>query len=160
MAVSKKTQALIDQAVADAIKATQAGLVAAQSKPELVKDLRATWRKDAVHVAEQVKRFLRLSVLAAMPTLLPLLMGGHFDSKTLLAFLVPVLEVVYRQMFPALGAQQVDDAQGVTIVPSQVGAQTVDVAVDSAQVEVALPDDTSAGEAAAVAADVEGDAAP
>lgn len=98
--------------------------VVVQSKPELQKALRATWRKDAVHVREQAVRFLRLCVAAAMPTLLPFITSGKFNKVTLLAFIVPVAEVAYRQMFPALGAKAVDEAQGATIVPEQVGADT------------------------------------
>lgn len=141
MAVSKKTQALIDQAVAEALESAKAGLVAAQSKPELVKDLKTTWRKEAVHTAEQVSRFLRLTLLAALPTLIPFLMGDDFDWKTTIAFILPFAEVAYRQMNPSLSAKAADDAQGVTIVPSQVGVATVDVPVDSAEVEVAVPDE-------------------
>lgn len=114
-------------------------IVAVESKPQLQSALRATWRKDAVHVREQVQRFARLCVAAAMPTLLPFLTGGHFNKVTLLAFIVPVAEVAYRQMYPALGAKGVDDAQGATIVPEQVGA-------DAAQPEPEVAPETPADE--------------
>lgn len=83
--------------------------------------LRTTWRRSTEHFAEQVKRFIRLTALAAAPSVVELVKGGRFDRVTLLAFLVPVLEVAWRQMFPALGAAAADAAPGVTIVPAQVG---------------------------------------
>lgn len=87
--------------------------------------LRTTWRRSTEHFAEQVKRFLRLTLLAAAPSLIDLLNGGQFDRKTLFAFVVPFAEAAYRQMFPALGAAAADVAPGVTIVPAQVGLAPV-----------------------------------
>lgn len=92
------------------------------SKPQHVAALRATWRRSAEHFAEQAKRFLRLTVLAALPSLLNLLQGGKFDTRTLVAFVVPFAEVAYRELFPALGAAAADTAPGVTIIPTEVGA--------------------------------------
>jgi hypothetical protein len=166
MAVSKKTQALIDQAVNEAVAATKVGLVAAESKPDQIEALRKTWRATAEHKRAQVVRFF-----STMAGVLAIQVGGdlmaHKDpfaalhtGRDLLYFLGPVAYVAWRQMHPALTAAQVDAAPGVTIVPSQVGAQTVDVAVDNAQVEVTLPDETPDAVVADVAADVEGDAAP
>lgn len=109
--------------------------VAVQSKPHLQKALREAWRKDPVHIREQVQRFFRLAVAAAMPTLLPFLTTGKFNKVTLLAFIVPVAETAYRQMYPALGAKGVDDAQGATIVPEQVGEPTEEVPAEEAPVE-------------------------
>lgn len=158
MPVSKQTQALIDKAVADAVAAASTGLVATASKPEQVANLRNTWRKSAQHGAEQVKRFLRLFILSSLPVVVSLFANGSdFDKKTLLALLVPVFETAYRQVFPAMGAKGADDAPGMTIVPEQVGAQTVDVPVDQAVVQVAVEPDVAA--AAEVAAPY-GDAAP
>lgn len=90
------------------------------SKPEHVGALRSTWRSSAQHAAEQLKRFVRLTVLAALPSLVNLIQGGHFDRRTLLAFILPFVEVAYRQVFPALGAAAADAAPGVTIVPAEV----------------------------------------
>lgn len=147
MAVSKNTQALIDKAVAEALAEAQKGLVTAASKPDLVPNLRKTWRKTAEHGAEQLARFARLFVLSAIPVLVDFLVkgSGHFDWETLLFALVPVGETVYRQVFPALGANKVDSADGVTIVPSQVGAQTVDIPVNNAAVEVPVGDGGGGG---------------
>lgn len=146
MAVSKNTQALIDKAVAEALAEAGKGLVVATSKPEQISNLRATWRKSAEHGAEQLARFGRLFVVSAVPALVSLIASGSdFDKKTLLALLVPVFETVYRQVFPALGAAKADAAPGVTIVPDQVGAQTVDVPVDNTVVQVAV-DDSGAGD--------------
>lgn len=147
MAVSKNTQALIDKAVAEALAEAGKGLVVAQSKPEQISNLRATWRKTGEHAAEQLARFVRLFVLAGIPVVVDFLVkgSGHFDWETLLFALVPVGETVYRQVFPALGAAKADSAPGVTIVPDQVGAQTVDVAVDPAVVQVAVGDSGAGG---------------
>lgn len=147
MAVSKNTQALIDKAVAEALAEAGKGLVVAQSKPEQITNLRATWRKSAEHGAEQLARFARLFVLSAIPVLVDFIVkgSGHFDWETLLFALVPVGETVYRQVFPALGAAKADSAPGVTIVPDQVGAQTVDVPVDNTTVQVAVGDSGAGG---------------
>jgi len=100
---------------------TTVALVATASKPDLQAQLRATWRKSGEHYAEQLKRFIRLTIIAAVPSLTNVIAGGHFDWKTLLAFILPFAEVAWRQMFPAMGAASADSAPGVTIVPSQVG---------------------------------------
>lgn len=131
-----KIKEAVNAALLEYLNSTSSG---EGSKPHLVGDLRATWRKSGTHVREQVIRFLRLTFIAAQPTLLPFLFAGKFDKTTLLAFLVPVLEVAYRQFFPALGAKAADDTPGVTIVPDQVG-----VSYDAPMSE----------------SDVEGDAAP
>lgn len=105
--------------------------VPASSKPELVDQLRATWRKSSEHLAEQVQRFIRLTIIAAIPSLSSLLAGGHFDYKTLLAFILPFAEVAFRQVWPALGAKRADSADGVTIVPDEVcGPQPLTGVVD------------------------------
>jgi hypothetical protein len=98
-------------------------LTVAAPKPELVSALRATWRKSAQHAAEQASRFVRLTVVAAVPSLVNLIQGGKFDWRTLLAFVLPFAEVAWRQAFPAMGAANADAADGVTIVPEQVGAE-------------------------------------
>lgn len=97
-----------------------ADITVIESKPHLVPALRSRWRKSAEHLAEQVTRFIRLTVLSAIPSLSSLLLGGSFDKKTLLAFILPFAEVAFRQVFPALGAKRADAAPGVTIVPAQV----------------------------------------
>lgn len=97
------------------------------SKPDLVLNLRATWRKSGEHLAEQVKRFVRLTALAAFPAVGDLIAGGKFDYRTLYAFIVPFAEVAWRQVFPAMTADSVDSAPGVTIVPDEVApASTTD----------------------------------
>ena len=95
--------------------------VVSGSKPENIKALRQTWRRSGEHFREQVIRFVRLTIAAAMPSLLSLVMGGKFDTKTLLAFLIPCIEVAYRQIFPSMGAAAADSAPGMTIVPDQFG---------------------------------------
>lgn len=92
-----------------------------ESKPLAIPALRATWRSSAEHLAEQLKRFVRLTVLSALPALSSVIFAQHFDAKTLLAFIVPIAEVAFRQVWPALGAAGADSAPGVTIVPEQVG---------------------------------------
>ena len=86
----------------------------------LVPALRSTWRRSAQHAFEQLSRFLRLTVLAAIPSVTNLISGGKFDWRTLLAFVLPFAEVAYRQVFPALGAAAVDAAPGATIVAAEV----------------------------------------
>lgn len=95
--------------------------VSVESKPHLQAALRSTWRSSHTHTVEQIQRFLRLFVLSAIPALVSLLAdGSDFDRKTLIAILVPIGEAAYRQVYPALGAKGVDEADGVTIVPEQV----------------------------------------
>lgn len=92
-----------------------------------VSALRSTWRKSAEHFAEQVWRFIRLTILAAIPSLASALFSKHFDWKTLLAFILPFAEVAFRQVWPALGAKRADEAPGtVTVVdgPDDVPVQT------------------------------------
>lgn len=91
-------------------------------KGDLVSALRSTWRRSAQHALEQAARFLRLTVLAAIPSITNLISGGRFDWRTLLAFILPFAEVAYRQVFPALGAAAVDAAPGATIVPAEVAS--------------------------------------
>lgn len=85
-------------------------------------NLRAVWRKTGEHAAEQLARFVRLTVLAAVPSLLSLVEGGKFDTRTLLAFIAPFAEVTYRQVFPALGAAKVVSAPGATVDPAPAAA--------------------------------------
>lgn len=91
--------------------------------------LRTTWRRSTEHFVEQIKRFLRLLVLAALPSVVNLIQGGRFDWRTLLAFVLPFAEVAYREVFPALGAAAADAAPGVTIVPAQVGLAPVPTSI-------------------------------
>lgn len=132
--------AAVQEAVEKAMADAQAGLVAAQQKPELVSHLTSTWRKSAEHMAAQIRRFFILTLLAAIPSLSDLLSGGRFDMKTLFAFITPFAYVALRQVNPELGAAQVDSAPGVTIVPDQVGVPTAEVPVEDAEMQVALPD--------------------
>lgn len=90
------------------------------SKPTLVPALRATWRKSTEHFIEQLKRFIRLTALSAIPSVSSLIAGGKFDTRTLYAFILPFAEAAYRQVFPALEAAAVDSAPGATIVPAEV----------------------------------------
>lgn len=92
-----------------------------ESKPQAIGALRSTWRRSAEHFAEQLQRFVRLTLMAALPSLISVLASDEFDTKMLLALIVPFAEVAYRQMFPAMGAAGADRAPGVTIVPEQVG---------------------------------------
>jgi hypothetical protein len=99
------------------------------SKPALVGALQATWRASTEHFIEQVQRFVRLTVVSAIPALVSAITaatvkGDHFDWRTLLALVVPFAETAYRQVFPALGAAKVDTAPGATIVPAEVGVTT------------------------------------
>lgn len=162
MAVGKPTaaqQALIDQAVQAALAEAQKGLVTAVSKPDMINNLRSTWRSSAEHGAEQVKRFLRLTVVAAIPAVVSAIVAATtahttFDWKTLLALIVPFAETAYRQVFPALGAAAVDSAPGVTIVPDQVASTDpapADPTVAPVTPDPAVPD---------VVPPAEGDAAP
>lgn len=68
------------------------------SNKEVATDLRST----AEHLGEQVTRFARLTALAAIPSVVNVVSGGHFDWKTLLAFILPFAEVAYRQVWPAV----------------------------------------------------------
>lgn len=92
------------------------------SKPHAVDHLKATWRKSAEHLREQVLRFLRLFAFAAVVPLLDLIVQGpsKFDWASLFAALIPVFETTYRQFQPAMSAGGADSAPGVTIVPDQV----------------------------------------
>lgn len=113
--------------------------------------LRKTWRRSAEHFAEQVKRFLRLTALAALPSLVSLLQGGQFDRRTLYAFIVPCVEVAYREMFPALGAAAAHTAPGVSIVPAQVGIPS-----DPVTVQQTIPSTSAAAVPDAAMADPTG----
>jgi hypothetical protein len=157
-------QALIDAAVADATSQATQGLVVAASKPEHIKALTKTWRKSAEHLAAQIERFIILTVLAAIPSLSSLLLGGKFDWHTLLAFIGPFAYTAYRQVVPQMSAASVDSAPGATIVPDQVGAPTIDAPLPpdaTVQVDVTSAVDAapSADQAAAPPAPG-GDAAP
>lgn len=140
MAVTKLTasqQQFVDAIIAGVEQEAKKGLVAAASKPELVIQLRKTWRKSAEHLAEQLARFMRLFLLGAPVPIVDVIVKGtgHFDWETLLVALVPVGETAWRQVFPALGAAKVDQAPGVTIVPSQVDPQAVDIPVDAGNLD-------------------------
>ena len=161
MAVTKPTtaqQAMIDQAVQAALAEAQKGLVAAVSKPDQIANLRNTWRKSGEHLAEQLKRFVRLTVLAAIPAAGSLLFSKHFDTQTLLAFILPFAETAFRQVFPAMGAASVDSAPGVTIVPDQVADPATPVVAPVDPVVVPDPVVPAADPGAPVVP--EGDAAP
>lgn len=123
-------------------------LTVARSKPDLVKALRATWRKSAQHTAEQLARFVRLTVMAAVPSVVDLIAKGpkHFDWYTLLMVIVPFGETAWRQVFPALGAAKVDEAPGATIVPEQVGAAAAPVPEPDVDVDVPADVDPAAPE--------------
>jgi hypothetical protein len=125
--LTKAQQDFVDGILAGVEQEAKAGLVVAASKPDLIKSLRATWRKSSEHVAEQLWRFVRLlSVASVIPIIDVIVRGsGHFDWVTLLMAIVPVFETTWRQVFPALGAAKVDSAPGVTIVPDQVQADQV-----------------------------------
>lgn len=87
-----------------------------------VQALRRAWRTSAEHLAEQVVRFVRLTLLSAVPSVVDLVRGGKFDKTTLLTFILPFAEVAYRQVFPALGAAKADSAPGtVTTVGASDG---------------------------------------
>lgn len=138
-----------------AVTQAQAGLVVVASKPDLVKNLRATWRKSAEHLAEQLARFLRILALGLPVPLVDLLLrgSGKFDWPTLLIVIAPLAETAWRQVFPALGAAKVDSAPGATIVPSQVMPTSVAVQ------DPVAPPELDPG-AVPVPVPVEGDAAP
>lgn len=116
----KSNQTAVDKTITTDLAAAAGQVVQATSRPTLVGNLRSTWRKSAEHAVEQLSRFIRLTVIAAIPSVVNLVSGGKFDWRTLLAFILPFAEVSYRQMFPALGAAAVDSAPGATIVPAEV----------------------------------------
>ena len=100
--------------------------------------LRSTWRSTAEHYKAQAFRFVRIFLGVAVSQALASLATGtsplsSFDRKAVVAFLVPIAEVTWRQLHPALTASEVDTAPGATIVPSEVGlpgpAPTADVTV-------------------------------
>lgn len=80
-------------------------------------------------------------MVAAIPSLYNLLIGGKFDVKTLLAFIVPFAEVAWRQLHPALTASAADVAPGVTIVPDQLDSPVADLATDLPLDEIVSKDD-------------------
>jgi hypothetical protein len=100
---------------------------------ERVSALRSTWRNSAEHLAEQLYRFIRLTILAAIPSISSVIFSQHFDWKTLLAFILPFAEVAFRQVFPALGAAKADSAPGtVTVVAdSEDGLAAVPLPVNT-----------------------------
>lgn len=129
-APSAATQKLIDEAVQTAVAQAGKGLVVAASKPQMVNDLRKTWRKSAEHKAAQAKRFVSILIGVFV-----LQVGGDIgahknpfaalhNGRDLLYYLAPFAFVAWRQYHPALTASQVDSAPGVTIVPEQVGTPT------------------------------------
>lgn len=119
-------------------------LTVAQSKPDLQAQLRATWRKSREHYWEQAKRFVRIYLGVLMPQLLALGFG-HLTRSALIALAAPAIEVAFRQWYPALGAKAADQADGVTIVPEQVGAVSDVPAVDPAVPDVPEDDSGLAG---------------
>lgn len=146
---SAADQKLIDQAVAAALAQAQKGLVAAQSKPDLVAHLRKTWRGSAEHKAAQVKRFVySLAGVVGLQLVSDAASGTdpltHFtDAKTAWYYLLPFALVAWKQVHPSLSASEVDSAPGVTIVPDQVGAPTVDVPAPDATVQAPAEGDAA-----------------
>ena len=67
------------------------------------------------HMVQQVIRFVRLTVLAAVPSVVDLVRGGAFDWKTQLAFILPFAEVAYRQVFPTTPPAPTDDQQAAAL---------------------------------------------
>lgn len=59
-------------------------------------------RASLEHLAEQLARFIRLTLLAALPTVWNVLGGDKFDWRTLLAFLIPFAEVAFHQVWPSV----------------------------------------------------------
>lgn len=124
--LTKAQQAAVDKTIAAAL--AEAKAVQSASKPDLVNNLRATWRKSAEHKTAQIKRFAGALVAVVAAQLVADVSTGknplaHFtDTRTAWYFLLPFALVAWRQVHPALTASQVDAAPGVTIVPEQVGA--------------------------------------
>lgn len=133
MATSAATQKAIDVAVQKALAKHAEGLVAAQSKPHLIGDLRKVWRQTAEHKAHQVKLFLSSLVGLVFLQVLSDVSDGKtpfsdvHDIRSLWFYLAPFLLVAYNQYRPRLGAAEVDSAPGVTIVPSQINPDLPDV---------------------------------
>lgn len=139
MATSVGVQKQIDDAVSVAVKTALASTVAVASKPDLIQNLRKTWRGTAEHKAAQVKLFLStffgMVVLQAIGDFASGKDLSHLaDRRALLTYLAPVALVAWRQIHPALTASQADSAQGVTIVPTQVALP------DPAVPDPAVPD--------------------
>lgn len=124
-----------NQPAVDKTIATSAAVVQAASKPELVDQLRATWRKSAEHKAAQVKLLLSSLVGIIVLQMVSDLAAGKtpfstvHDIRSLWFYLAPFVLVAWRQLHPALTASQVDSAPGATIVPAQV-APASDPAAD------------------------------
>lgn len=101
--------------------------IATGSKPDQIDALRKVWRQSGEHKAAQIKRFF--SALGAV--LFAQVAGdigagkdplSHFtDARTAWYYLVPFAYIAWRQLHPSMTASQADSAQGVTIVPEQVG---------------------------------------
>lgn len=144
MTAKRSNQAAVDKTIANgltelgpvegaSLATSIAGAVSAQvvqvaSKPELIDQLRATWRKSAEHKAAQVKLFLSSLVGIVVLQAVSDLAAGKtpfstvHDTRSLWFYLAPFALVAWRQRHPALTASQVDSAPGVTIVPEQVAA--------------------------------------
>lgn len=126
--LTKSQQAAVDKTIAEGIAEARAQLVQAAAKPELVDNLRATWRKSAEHKAAQVKRFVAALVGVVVVQIIADVSAGknpldHFtDAKTAWYYLLPFALVAWRQVHPSMTASQVDSAPGATIVPTQVAA--------------------------------------
>lgn len=71
---------------------------------------RASWTDQIRHnhYVQQFERFVRLTVVAAVPSVVDLLRGGNFDWKTLLAFILPFAEVAFREIYPTTPPAPVD----------------------------------------------------
>lgn len=111
-----------------------------------VSALRSTWRSTAEQYKAQAFRFLRLFVLTLGPQLAQQYLSTghlpHLNRAFITAVVVPALEVVWRQLHPALTASQVDTAPGAAIIPTEVGLPaapaSVPAAVESPAEEVDL----------------------
>jgi hypothetical protein len=131
---TRSNQPAVDKTIADDLAATSAQVVQAASKPELVDQLRATWRKSAEHKAAQVKLFVSsLAGIVVLQVVSDLAAGKTpfstvHDTRSLWFYLAPFVLVAWRQLHPALTASQVDSAPGATIVPTQVGVPDPDPA--------------------------------
>lgn len=122
---ARSNQPAVDTTIADDIAAS-APAVKVVSKPELVANLRSTWRKSAEHKAAQVKRFVSALAAVVLAQVLSDVAAGKtpfttvHDLRSAWFYLLPVVLVAWRQLHPALTATQVDSAPGATIVPAEV----------------------------------------
>lgn len=121
---------------------TPVTLTIAQSKPHLIDSLRKTWRSTRQHYQAQAVRFFGILFGLVATKVFADIMAGKdpLDGLDTLAdwkaYMLPLVVVAWRQFRPQLGAKQVDTADGVTIVPDQVGANS-DVLPDPIEVDAA-----------------------